>query len=205
MKPVEQKDLPKIKFIDQPESFGARVVGEVYQQVSPFQWLERDWNNDGDVYEQKVAGFQRLTRINPHTNNYFCISEGDFNDLKNYGCIEYVQEHLQIVDSVALDGQSMMYTVSLAQGFAVDIKVCADTGLVYAMQNADGSTVHSDTSAEETFPEFAYDEEASVRLVKAAHAKRKPSLGVVIRNCEEMRKTRLNDDVNRKGTVDKER
>lgn len=162
---MDQKDLPKIKFIEQPENFSARMVGEVYQQVSPFQWAEKDWNNDGDVYEQKVAGFQKITNVNPNANNYFYISERDFLDLKDANCIAYIKEHTQICESEQLDEHSAICSVSLGDQFMVTVKVC-DTGLVYIMQNADGSTVYNKADPEQTFPGYVYDQDAVLRCVK---------------------------------------
>lgn len=89
---MDIKDLPKIKFLTQPESFGCRIVGEVYQQVTPFEWHEHDWNCDNDVYAQKIAGFEKLTNENPHSPNYFYLSEHDFNELRHFKNIEYVKE-----------------------------------------------------------------------------------------------------------------
>lgn len=162
---MDQKDLPKIKFIDQPENFSARMVGEVYQQVSPFHWAEEDWNNDGDVYEQKVAKFQRITSVNPNSNNYFCISERDFRDLMEAGNIQYVKEHMRVCDRDQLDEHNTIYSVSLGDQFMVTVKVC-DTGLVYIMQNADGSTVYNEADPEQTFPGYVYDQDAVLRCVK---------------------------------------
>lgn len=86
------KDLPKIQFIAQPENFGSRIVGEIYQQITPFQRYEHDWNNDGDAYEEKVAKFEKLTTENPHSSNVITLSEYEFRDLKDLKCIEYVKE-----------------------------------------------------------------------------------------------------------------
>ena len=89
-------ELPKIRFIRQPETFGCKVVGEVYQQTCPFQLLERDWNDDGDVYSQRIAGFQKVSNVNPFASSYFYLSENDFNDLKFTKSFEFVkreQEH----------------------------------------------------------------------------------------------------------------
>lgn len=87
-----EKDLPKIHFIKQPDNFGSRMVGEVYQQMGLFEWAERDWNNDGDVYDEKAAKFRKISDVNLHSPDYFRLSERDFRDLKNDGYIAYVKE-----------------------------------------------------------------------------------------------------------------
>ncbi len=89
---LEANNLPKIQFIKQPESFGSKIVGDVYQQMTPFQWYEHDWNNDGDVYDEKVAKFQKVSDVNLHSGNYLILSEWEFRELKDEGCIAYVKE-----------------------------------------------------------------------------------------------------------------
>lgn len=88
----DYKDFPKIHFIAQPENFGCRITGEIYQQITPFQWYEHDWNCDGDIYKQKVAKFEKLTNVNPHSSDFITLSENDFRELKDLKCIEYVKE-----------------------------------------------------------------------------------------------------------------
>ena len=85
-------NLPKIQFIKQPDNFGCCIIGEVYQQLVPFQWYECDWNNDGDVYEEKVAKFQKISDMNLHSPNYLCLIQREFLELKNEGYIAYVKE-----------------------------------------------------------------------------------------------------------------
>lgn len=89
---LTEKDLPKIQFTKQPDNFGCRMVGEVYQQMGPFEWQTHDWNNDGDVYDEKVAKFQKISGVNSHSPNYFSLTEWEFRDLKDEGCIAYVKE-----------------------------------------------------------------------------------------------------------------
>lgn len=106
---LTEKDLPKIQFNKQPDNFGSRMVGEVYQQMGPFEWKTHDWNNDGDVYDEKVAKFQKLTDVNPHSPNYFSLTEWEFRDLKNSGCIAYVKEQakhaLPLLDDILSDAE----------------------------------------------------------------------------------------------------
>lgn len=86
------QNLPKIKFISQPENFSSKMVGEIYQQMMPFEWHTYDQGNYGDAYEEKVAKFQKISDVNMHSPNYFTLSEWEFRELKDVGCIAYVKE-----------------------------------------------------------------------------------------------------------------
>lgn len=79
-------------------------------------------------------------------------------------------ENLQVVDSYSLENAAF-YTVSLAPGFCVDVKVCEDTGLVYVMENGNGSKVYRDGDCDSTFPNYTFDEEAVIHFVKAHRSK----------------------------------
>ena len=79
---------------------------------------------------------------------------------------ETAEHSMQIVGSFNGDAHSMVYTVELEPGFMVDVKACAETGLVYVMQNEDGSTVYDPACADYTYPDYEYDEDAVVQLVK---------------------------------------
>ena len=80
-------------------------------------------------------------------------------------------ENLQVVDSYILENAAI-YTVSLAPGFCVDVKVCEDTGLVYVMENCNGSKVYRDGDCDSTFPNYTFDEAAIVAFVKEQHAQK---------------------------------
>ncbi len=73
----------------------------------------------------------------------------------------------QIVDRHETKNEKF-FTVELAPDFFVDVKAISDTGLVYVMQNGDGSTVFSngDKRIDETWPDFEYDEGAVIQFVK---------------------------------------
>ena len=73
---------------------------------------------------------------------------------------------MEIVDSFAIDEKSFLCTVSLEEGFTVDVKVNAESGLVFVMQNEDGSTVYSQVNSEYTFPDYEYDENAVTQFIK---------------------------------------
>lgn len=76
---------------------------------------------------------------------------------------------LSLLASEVFDDKSAIYSVSPTPGHAVDVKVCAESGLVYVMQNEDGSTVYSMDDADTTFPQYVYDEESIVSIVKQIH------------------------------------
>lgn len=73
---------------------------------------------------------------------------------------------MEILDSFAVDDKNKIYAVSLEAGFIVDVKVCVETGLVYVMQNEDGSTVYGQAFTDYTFPDYSYDEEAVIQFIK---------------------------------------
>lgn len=65
----------------------------------------------------------------------------------------------------------VIYNVAVASERFVDVKVCPD-GLVYVMENGDGSMVFGPGGADaDTYPEFTFDEMEVVRLVKEVHEK----------------------------------
>lgn len=96
VKTVPSSEFLAFQFIKQPESFGYRVVGEVYEQTGPFEWAEHDWNNDDDVYSQKIAVFHKTTNVNKYANEKFYLSKNDFNELKREGCIEFVKPEFSL-------------------------------------------------------------------------------------------------------------
>lgn len=83
------------------------------------------------------------------------------------------QHGLHLVDTYSVEDQIKFYSVSLEPGYIVDVKVFTDTGLVYVMQNHDGSTVYGDGDNELTFPDYSYNENAVIKFVKDEHQRRK--------------------------------
>lgn len=80
---------------------------------------------------------------------------------------------MKIVDCYGVNDGSTFFSVELAEDRFVDVKVCEGNpeGLVYVMQNEDGSTVYSDRAYSDnrvdfTHPGFEYDEKAVLKLVK---------------------------------------
>lgn len=88
------------------------------------------------------------------------------------GSVEEVSNNMKIVNSYDVNGGSHFYSVELAENRFVDVKVCPDSGLVYVMQNEDGSTVYTgEWVTDRTVPGYAYDEKEVVRLVKEVYEK----------------------------------
>lgn len=75
-------------------------------------------------------------------------------------------EDLKVVDSFVGDEHFSIYTVALAYGFYVDVKVVEDTGLIYIMENADGTTVYGVAGSDATIPHFTYDSNRVIEFVK---------------------------------------
>lgn len=48
----------RIKWIDRPANQYTALAGAIYEQITPFQPVERDWNNDGDIYTETVSVFE---------------------------------------------------------------------------------------------------------------------------------------------------
>ena len=46
-----------IKFKNRPDGFYCDITGAIYKQIMPFSPVERDWNNDGDIYIEIVSVF----------------------------------------------------------------------------------------------------------------------------------------------------
>lgn len=60
----------------------------------------------------------------------------------------------------------MFVTVELEPGYAVDVKFL-ESGLVYVMQNHDGSTVYSTADRDTTYPDYQYNEADVLRRARA--------------------------------------
>lgn len=82
---------------------------------------------------------------------------------------------MRIVDSYGINDGGLIYSVELAEDRFVDVKVCDGKlgGLIYVMQNEDGSTVYSDKAytdkgVDSVYPGFEYDEKEVLALVRAS-------------------------------------
>ena len=47
----------RIKWVLRPANQYNNLDGATYEQLTPFQPVERDWNNDGDIYMEIVSVF----------------------------------------------------------------------------------------------------------------------------------------------------
>lgn len=81
------------------------------------------------------------------------------------------RNNMEILGSMKIDEYSTMYAVALEPGFVVDVKVRTDTGLVYVMENEDGSCVYDGACADYTFPDYNFDEAAVVQFVRETLSK----------------------------------
>lgn len=72
---------------------------------------------------------------------------------------------MYIVENYKVSETESIYTVCVADGYYADVKVCHDSGLVYIMENEDGSTIYGDNT-DCTFPKYKYKKNKVLRLVK---------------------------------------
>ena len=78
----------KIKFTARPADFYIDITGAIYEQQTPFKTAARDWNNDGDIYPEKVAPFFLIgdenTERDPRTRppSKLILTAGEFDALK---------------------------------------------------------------------------------------------------------------------------
>ncbi len=73
---------------------------------------------------------------------------------------------IEIID-VFETTEGTQYVVELEPGFAVEVKHSVECNLTYIMQNHDGSTVYREDDPDMTLPDYEYDEDAVLSLVKA--------------------------------------
>lgn len=78
---------------------------------------------------------------------------------------------LQIIDRFISEDGATMYTVSLAHGFFVDVKAFDKTGLIYVMENHDGSSVYGIAGPGASIPNYNFDVASVVKFVKDFHIK----------------------------------
>ena len=84
-----------------------------------------------------------------------------------------VKAELQIVNSFVSEDLASIYSVSLAHGFFVDVKVFDKSGLIYVMENHNGSTVYGFAGPEVPISNYNYDEASIIKFVKDFHEKEK--------------------------------
>lgn len=64
------------------------------------------------------------------------------------------------------DHGKKIYTVSLQNGKCVDVGIVEAVGLIYIMQNADGSLVYDAENPDQTYPDYYFDTQAVLALVQ---------------------------------------
>lgn len=64
----------------------------------------------------------------------------------------------------------LIFTVELEEDIVVDVKVCVETGYIYTMENCGdvAATVYN-CLTEERYPDYEYDEEAVIEMVRKAY------------------------------------
>lgn len=77
---------------------------------------------------------------------------------------------MNVIDYWTDNQNNVYYSIELEADIVVDIKISADSGAVYAMQNADGSLAHSARS-EDTYPNYPFDVSAAERLAAETYQK----------------------------------
>lgn len=85
---------------------------------------------------------------------------------KQLNADEMRHDSMEILGSMKIDEHSTMYAVALEPGFVVDVKVRSDTGLIYVMENEDGSCVYDGRCADYTYSDYVFDEAAVVQFMK---------------------------------------
>lgn len=79
-----------------------------------------------------------------------------------------VKEHLLSEPTNGSDSGNSMYTVELEPDVYVDVKYIKATGLIYILQNHDGSEAYrNDPMDDYTLPGYQVDEQAVIALVAA--------------------------------------
>lgn len=76
-----------------------------------------------------------------------------------------------------------IYSVSLSPARTVDVKVLEKTGLMYIMQNEDGSTVYNQ---KESCPGYGYDEEEVIALVRDTYLREDAPPAVLADVCKRL-------------------
>lgn len=73
---------------------------------------------------------------------------------------------MKLVDTTFMTDSSVYYTIELAEDVLVDVKVLPKSGLIYILQNEDGSTAYS-RKHEKTYPYYQYDKDQVISMVMA--------------------------------------
>lgn len=141
------------------------VICHEIAHMSQFRHCKKHSKLTEELYE-KVQAYQK------DKERELARDLGENGMERTKGGSETVMNDMKIVDSYDVNGGSHFYSVELAENRFVDVKVCPDSGLVYVMENEDGSTVYTGEWAPgATVPGYAYDEKEVVRFVKEVYEK----------------------------------
>lgn len=170
-------DLGAVDLVAQIDTSVKREGEETYEVDSIFVALRhKNTSLMQDTLMQDIAMVRGNRRIFPQ--GYSTPKSVDCkvwtNECQEYPTQEFeVPVYLEansekIIDSHADNEGNRYYTVELDTGFSVMVKVLADSGNTYVMQNHDGTTVFMTDNNEMTYPHFRYDENEVIALVKEA-------------------------------------
>lgn len=82
--------------------------------------------------------------------------------------MKIVNKHYLSVPTNGSDSGSRIYCIELEPDILVDVKFIKETGLIYVMQNHDGSVAYKSSSLDDqTLPGYQVDEKAVIALVTA--------------------------------------
>lgn len=70
------------------------------------------------------------------------------------------------------DHRKKLYTVEIQNCRHIDFLILEATGLIYIMQNADGSLVYDAENSGITFPDYHFDEQKALMLVQEKQRQR---------------------------------
>lgn len=88
----------QIKWIDRPANQYTNLNGAIYDQITPFQPVERDWNNDGDIYTEIVSVFVLINDEHPARDPWrkppakMILTKWEFADMLDEGYIEILSQ-----------------------------------------------------------------------------------------------------------------
>lgn len=87
----------KIRFITRPVNIYHKLDGAIYEQKTPFQPVEHDWNNDGDTYTETVSVFVLVDDENKNRDPWnpppkkLTLTKWEFADMVECEHIEIIQ------------------------------------------------------------------------------------------------------------------
>ena len=135
--------------------------------ISGFLWKLRPQLLLGQALQEQIRSHTVLLNYRQ--------PELDFDEARHH--------EMEMLGSMKIDEHSTMYAVELEPGFVVDVKVRFDTGLIYVMQNGDGSCVYDGRCTDYTYPDYEFDEAAVVKFVRDQLSR--PALSEQISHAEE--------------------